>query len=52
MRIIINESYQALNKWVAYYVANEINKANPTPEKPYVLGLPTGSSPIGTCRAL
>ena len=52
MRIIINESYQALNKWVAYYLANEIKKADPTPEKPFVLGLPTGSSPIGTYQEL
>ena len=52
MRILIHENYETLSKWVAYYVASKINKANPTPEKPYVLGLPTGSSPIGTYQEL
>jgi len=52
MRILIHEDYQKLSRWVAYYVAAKINKAKPTPEKPYVLGLPTGSSPIGTYKEL
>ncbi len=52
MRIIIHENYQALSKWVAYYVAAKINKAKPTAQKPYVLGLPTGSSPLGTYQEL
>lgn len=52
MRIIIQDNYQSLSKWVAHYVAYKINKAKPTPEKPYVLGLPTGSSPIGTYQEL
>jgi glucosamine-6-phosphate deaminase len=52
MRILIHENYQSLSKWVAYYIANKIKKAGPTPENPYVLGLPTGSSPLGTYREL
>ncbi|MCK4641523.1 MAG: glucosamine-6-phosphate deaminase [Candidatus Marinimicrobia bacterium] len=52
MRILIHEDYEKLSKWVAYYIAGEINKANPTSDKPYVLGLPTGSSPIGTYREI
>lgn len=52
MRILIHEDYEKLSKWVAYYIAGKINKANPTPDKPYVLGLPTGSSPIGTYREI
>ncbi len=52
MRIIIHENYQALSKWVAYYIAQKINRFNPTPDKPYVLGLPTGSSPLGTYQEL
>ncbi|KAG5645423.1 hypothetical protein DXG03_006247 [Asterophora parasitica] len=31
---------------------NRINEFAPTPERPFVLGLPTGSSPIVTYRAL
>jgi glucosamine-6-phosphate deaminase len=52
MRILIQESYQALSKWVAYYIAQKIQQANPTEDNPYVLGLPTGSSPIGTYQEL
>jgi glucosamine-6-phosphate deaminase len=52
MRILIHEDYQSLSKWVAYYVAQKINEAKPTEKKPFVLGLPTGSSPIGTYREL
>ena len=52
MRILIHEHYQSLSKWTAYYVASKINAFNPTPEKPFVLGLPTGSSPLGTYAEL
>ena len=52
MRILIHDNYLILSKWTAHYVAAKIKKANPTPEKPYVLGLPTGSSPIGTYKEL
>ncbi len=52
MRILIQENYQALSNWVAHYVAKKIKDANLTPEKPFILGLPTGSSPIGTYQAL
>jgi len=52
MRILIHENYQQLSKWTAYYIANKISAFKPTPEKPFVLGLPTGSSPIGTYTEL
>ena len=39
MRVIIEPDYQALSQWAANYVASKINAANPTPEKPFVLGL-------------
>ena len=52
MRLIIESDYQALSNWAANYVAQKINKANPTAEKPFVLGLPTGSSPLGMYKAL
>lgn len=52
MRILIYENYQSLSKWVAHYIARKINQANPTKEKPFILGLPTGSSPIGTYAEL
>jgi len=52
MRIIIHENYYNLSNWVAHYIAAKINHAKPTAQKPFVLGLPTGSSPIGTYEAL
>ncbi|MBM4167704.1 MAG: glucosamine-6-phosphate deaminase [Ignavibacteria bacterium] len=52
MRIIIHPDYTTLSKWTAYYIAQKIKSSNPTPEKKFVLGLPTGSSPIGTYREL
>ena len=33
-------------------MAAKIKKANPTAEKPFVLGLPTGSSPLGMYKNL
>jgi glucosamine-6-phosphate deaminase len=52
MRILIHKNYQRLSKWTEHYVAKKINDAKPTADKPYVLGLPTGSSPIGTYQEL
>lgn len=52
MRLIIEPNYDHVSEWAANYVAAQINKANPTPEKPFVLGCPTGSSPLGMYRNL
>ena len=52
MRLIIEPDYDKLSKWAADYVIERIHKAAPTAEKPFVLGLPTGSSPIGMYREL
>lgn len=52
MRIMIYNDYDHLSQWVAHYVARKINKAEKEGNKPYVLGLPTGSSPIGTYKEL
>lgn len=47
MRVIIEPNYDKMSKWAADYVANRIKEANPTEEKPFKLGCPTGSSPLG-----
>ena len=52
MRVIIKDNYAQLSQWAANYVASRINAANPTPEKPFKLGCPTGSSPLGLYKAL
>ena len=52
MRVIIQPNYEKLSEWAAAYVVDKINKFNPTAEHPFVLGLPTGSSPIGMYQNL
>lgn len=52
MRLIIQPNYEKVSEWAAHYVARTIRDYNPTPEKPFTLGLPTGSSPIGMYREL
>jgi len=52
MRLIIQDNYELASKWAANYMARKIILAQPTAEKPYVLGLPTGSSPLGIYREL
>ncbi|HBF96101.1 MAG TPA: glucosamine-6-phosphate deaminase, partial [Porphyromonadaceae bacterium] len=52
MRLIIQSDANQMAQWAANYIAAKINKANPTSEKPFVLGLPTGSSPLLTYKAL
>ncbi len=52
MRILIHENFERLNIWTAHYIAAKIKAANPTPQNPYILGLPTGASPIGIYKNL
>lgn len=52
MRLIIQPDYFKVSKWAANYVAKKIIDAKPTKDKPFVLGLPTGSSPIGMYKEL
>lgn len=52
MRIIIRKNYDVLSEWVGNYIADRINGYNPTPDNPFILGLPTGSSPLGTYNTL
>jgi glucosamine-6-phosphate deaminase len=52
MRIIIQPDYETVSKWAANYVARKILLGKPTAKQPFVLGLPTGSSPIGMYQHL
>ena len=52
MRVIIQKDFDGVSAWAAAYVANRINKFKPTAKKPFVLGLPTGSSPLGMYKEL
>ncbi|HZK19497.1 MAG TPA: glucosamine-6-phosphate deaminase, partial [Treponemataceae bacterium] len=44
--------YDDCSNWTADYIVNAINTFAPTKKKPFVLGLATGSSPIGTYQKL
>lgn len=46
MRLIIRDDAEAASVYVANYVVDRIKHFNPTPAHPFVLGLPTGSSPL------
>lgn len=52
MRLIIQQNYDMISKWAANYVAKRILEFKPTESKRFVLGLPTGSSPIGMYKEL
>jgi glucosamine-6-phosphate deaminase len=46
MRLIIKDDPEAASQYTADYIIERINAFDPTPDKPFVLGLPTGSSPV------
>lgn len=46
MRLIIKKNCEELAEWAAEHVIKRINDFKPTLQKKFVLGLPTGSSPI------
>lgn len=50
MRLIIEHDAEAVGRWAANHIASRIN-AHRGPQ-PFVLGLPTGSTPLPTYRAL
>src|SRR5665811_1224872 len=52
MKLIINKNYDEICNWTANYIAKRINEFAPIENNPFVLGLPTGSSPIGTYKKL
>jgi glucosamine-6-phosphate deaminase len=52
MRVIIEPDYDLAAQWCANYVAKSINDSGPSEAKPFVLGLPTGSSPLGVYEEL
>jgi len=52
MRVIIKDNAQTVAEWAALYVAYKISSFKPTAQKPFVLGLPTGSTPLGMYKKL
>ncbi|MBQ8719589.1 MAG: glucosamine-6-phosphate deaminase [Clostridia bacterium] len=50
MKLIIKENYDAMSEWAAQHIADAINAHGES--TPFVLGLPTGSSPLGVYKRL
>ncbi|KAG0165995.1 Glucosamine-6-phosphate isomerase 1 [Apophysomyces sp. BC1015] len=46
MRLIVRQDYDEVSSYSAYYVKERINQFQPSKGRPFVLGLPTGSSPM------
>lgn len=46
MRLIPLQTAQEVGAFAAHYIVDKINSFNPTAERPFVLGLPTGGSPL------
>lgn len=52
MRLIIEQEKDQVANWIAIYIKKRILDFAPTPEKPFVLGLPTGGSPVSVYEKL
>ena len=52
MRVIIENTAAEAGRWAAEYVAAQINAKAQVSDKPFVLGLPTGSTPLGMYNGL
>ncbi|RNA29379.1 glucosamine-6-phosphate isomerase 1 [Brachionus plicatilis] len=52
MRLVILDDYDGVSKWAARYIKRRILQFAPSADKYFVLGLPTGGTPLGTYREL
>jgi glucosamine-6-phosphate deaminase len=52
MRLIIQPDSSGISNWAGSYIASRINSFSPSADRPFVLGLPTGSTPLGTYAKL
>ena len=52
MRLIIENTNANAGKWAARHIAERINAHQAKCDKPFVLGLPTGSTPLSTYKEL
>ena len=52
MRVIIKDRTSEVAQWAAAYIVEQINAKAAITDKPFVLGLPTGSTPLETYREL
>lgn len=52
MRLVILDEYNETCEWAAKYIKKRINKFAPSSENMFVLGLPTGGTPLGVYKKL
>ena len=52
MRVIIKDRSSEVAEWAAAYIVNEIKAKASKSDAPFVLGLPTGSTPLETYKEL
>ncbi|GFR18623.1 glucosamine-6-phosphate isomerase 2 [Trichonephila clavata] len=52
MRLIILDDYENVSTWAAKYIRKKIRQFKPDESRYFVLGLPTGSTPLGTYKKL
>ena len=50
MRLLVSK--HNLGKWVAFYVYKKIREFAPNDSRPFILGLPTGSTPLDMYKQL
>ncbi|XP_075995913.1 glucosamine-6-phosphate deaminase 2 [Genypterus blacodes] len=52
MRLVILDDYDSASEWAAKYIRNRILQFEPSVDKFFTLGLPTGSTPFGCYQKL
>ncbi|XP_052078280.1 glucosamine-6-phosphate isomerase 2-like [Mytilus californianus] len=52
MRLVIRDNVDQVSEWTAKYITRRIKDFNPGPDKYFTLGLPTGSTSLGTYKKL
>lgn len=52
MRVIIEDCMEKASVWAAHYIVAKIKEKAAKTDKPFVLGLPTGSTPMATYKEL
>ncbi|GIY29978.1 glucosamine-6-phosphate isomerase 2 [Caerostris extrusa] len=52
MRLIILDDYENVSTWAAKYIRKKIRQFKPNESRYFVLGLPTGSTPLGAYMKL
>jgi len=52
MKVVIRKNYNECAEYVAKHIEKKLLNSKPTKDNPFVLGLPTGSTPIGVYKGL